>query len=789
MNTLPDNQIISEPAEDESIDFRQITYKYFSNWPWFVLSMLIFLCLGFAYNKYATPMYNVTARVLVNDEKKGGGLSTGTDMLGGLGGLLGGKSSVDNEVEILKTRHLLERVVEDLKLNVTYFQKGPFKDIEIYRAPFLVEPIALSDTLTADPVKLTILENEKISLKAEDLDTVVNFNDTLNFSDIGRFRIVRNPNVRNVIGDYSFLVQSIDDKASSLMESLTVAVGSKLITIVDLSLESSIPEQGEDILNRLIYNYVQENLNDKNEVADSTIAFIRRRLLIISSELGSAEEHIQSFKQKNSLADMTEQGKLLVSSTGQYTDELARTETQVSIVNSLLEYLKDDTKNKRVLPSPLIPTNMVFSSAVEKYNMLLLERGRKLIGLSETNPIILNLDKEIDNSRSDIISNLTTTLDGLTITRDRLKSQMAGAEGQIKQVPETERNYLELARQQQIKQELYIFLMQKSEETAISKTANIANSKTIDLPRADNKPFAPQKSITYLGALFFGFILPFGYIFLKDLLNNKVESKEDISRITNVPIVGEISHNVQNDNLIIANDSRSVIAEQFRALRTNLSFFLKSDDEKVILMTSSMAGEGKSFVAINIGTILAMSGKKVLLIELDLRKPGLSKKLNIPNKLGFTNYVISNDVTTKDIIQPLGLHENLYLVGSGPIPPNPAETIMSGRSDELLKKLKEEFDYVIIDAPPIGLVADAQLLGAYADICLYLVRQNYTLKEQVNIVRNLSQSNKMSRLGIVVNDIKQKSGYGYGYGSYVYGEYGDDKRTASFWGWFKRIRS
>jgi len=786
MNIFPENQIEPVAVEEPSIDFKQLTHNYVSKWPWYIISTLFFLFLSFLYIKYSTPMYKISARVLINDEKKGGG-AAGADVLGDLGGLLGGKSTVDNEAEILKTRYLMGKVVQDMKLNTTYYKEDALKSIELYRTPFNIEPVHLLDELKGTKSFITFLGQNKISLKSEDLDTIINFNKTILLPGVGYIQVVRNPKVEILDSKYSFNVVSVKNKVSQLMTDLTVSVSSKLVTIIDLSFNYPVPKKGEDILDRLIYNYVQGNLSDKNQVADSTIAFIKRRLMIIGSELGDAEGNIQGFKQKNNLADMTEQGKLLVATTGQYVSDLAKVETQISITNSLLDYLKDDASNRRVLPSSLMPADLVYSSAIEKYNTLLLERGRKLIGLTASNPIILNIDKEIANSRADIEANLTSSLDALLITRRKLNTQMAGAEGQIKQVPATERNYLKLARQQQIKQELYLFLMQKSEETAISKTANISNSKVIDPPESEVVPYSPKRKNFYLIALVFGLVIPTLIIFVKDFLNDKIESKGDIIKLTDVSIIGEISRSVDINNLVVADNSRSAISEQFRALRTNLSFYLKPKEEKVILLTSSMSGEGKSFVAINLASILALSGNKVLLMELDLRKPGISSKLDIENNIGFTNYIISQDIKAKDIIKSITLHENVSLISSGPIPPNPAETLLDLRTNILFDELKLMFDYIIIDAPPVGLVTDAQLLAPYADLCLYLVRQEYTKKDQINIVQDLLLTKRMKKIGIVVNDIDTSSnyGYGYGYGYGGYGNYGGEDGTQSakwkFW--------
>jgi tyrosine-protein kinase Etk/Wzc len=774
MNKPSENPFFSEANDDENIDFRQILSKYISNWPWFLFSLMLFLGGTYLYIKYATPVFQVTARLLINDDKKSAG--AGSEMLGDLGGLLGGSSTVDNEVEVLKTRYLMGQVVKDLQLNVTYFKEGTIKSTEVYFAPFIVKPIDINKKAQSFLAQIKFIDGKKFSFKTDDLDTVFKYGDVISISGVGSFQILKNPNVPIEDAPYSFTIVSEDNEVSLLTQSLTAEIGSKMVTIIDLTLNSTVPEKGEDVLTRLIFNYVQGKLQDKNEVADSTIAFIKRRLLIIGSELGDAEGNIQGFKQKNSLADMSEQGKLLVTTSGQYTSDLAKVETQISIINSILVQLKDNNANKRVLPSTLMPADLVFGNAVENYNALLLQRGKMLIGLTETNPIIVNLDKQISNSRADIEANLTSTLNGLQITKDKILRQVNAAEGQIQQVPATERNYLKLARQQQIKQELYIFLMQKSEETAISKTANIATSKTIDPPRADIKPISPKQSILYLCAALFGLLFPIIVLYIRDVINNKVDTREDVVRKTDVDIIGEISRDYEKDNLIVTNHTRSQIAEQFRALRTNLSFYLKSESEKVILLTSSMSGEGKSFLSINLGAILALSGKKVLLMELDLRKPGLTLKLGLENnKPGFTNYIISKEQVPTDIIQPIS--ENLYLMSSGLLPPNPAEILLSERTKMLFEQLRKQFDYIIVDAPPIGLVTDAQLLSQYGDITLYVVRMKYTLKAQLNIVQELYKSKKMSKMGIVINDIQDRRGgygsYGYGYG-YGYGTYGGD---------------
>jgi tyrosine-protein kinase Etk/Wzc len=765
----------------KELNARYLFSKILAKWPWFLLSMLLCLGLTYFYLKYTTPMYKISARLLINDEKKGG-IADAVD-LASLGGLVTGKSSVDNEVEILKSRLLMEQVVRSMDLNIVYYKEERFKQEELYKAPFLLEFNKVADTIQGGTFKVKFLKNDRVYIKGEDFETTVHIDSALKIPGVGIAKIKVRSELPVLHDEYLFSVTSTDSKVASLMANLTVGLDSKTVTIIDLDLNHAIPKKGEDILNELMKLYVQGTIKDKNVVADSTIKFIQERLQFIGVELGDVEGNIESFKRRNSLVDMSEQSKLLVQNTSSFVNEQAKIETQLLVLDGLQKYLENEAENERVLPSSLLPSDDVFSGLMQRYNALLLDKDKHLLSTTEKNPVMINLNGQIRSLRKDMLSSLISTKASLIVSKQQLAKQISGVEGKIKQVPQTERDYLKLARQQQIKQELYIFLMQKAEETAISKTSNLSNSKMVDPPKSEVFPFSPKKNIFYLAGFFAGLLFPVGFVVLAEMLNDKVENRDDVLRLTNVPILGEISHNNEMENLIVANNSRSVIAEQFRALRTNLSFYLKNEDQKVILLTSSMSGEGKSFVSINLANILAISNKKVLLMEFDLRKPGLSVKLGIENTFGFTNYLISDKVNASDLIKPLALHPNLFLISSGPIPPNPAEMLMDSRTAKLMAELKEQFDYIIIDAPPIGIVTDAQLLSQYADICLYLVRQKYTVKEQLNIVQNLYTEQRMKQLGIVVNDIQISDGYGYGYGygyGQGYGDYGNEEKKQGF---------
>jgi len=395
-----------------------------------------------------------------------------------------------------------------------------------------------------------------------------------------------------------------------------------------------------------------------------------------------------------------------------------------------------------------------------------------MLSYTNDNPVMKNLESQVENARVNLLLNINTYKKSLQVGKQELQKQNSGFTGQLKQLPGKERNYLDFARQQNLKQELYLFLLQKREETAISRNSTISSSRIIDMAKSDFTPYKPKKSIIYLIGLIIGVILPSVYLLVKELLNVRIGAKSDITSATLAPILGEIGHNNDKQSLVAGTNSRSVISEQFRSLRTNLQFVLDSSKPSTILFTSSMSGEGKSFLSLNLGSALALTGKKVVFMEMDLRKPKLSESVGLTIENGFTNYAISEDAqyNYKKLLKPLSFNSNCYLISSGPIPPNPAELLDNGKLEKLVAYLKTEFDYIIIDCAPVGLVTDALMIGKSADLTLYVTRQSYTYKVQLDIVNDLIISKKLKNLYLIVNDIKaEKAGYSsygqaYGYG-------------------------
>ena len=753
------------------LNIKLIFFKLLGNWYWFILSFVLFLFLAFSYLKYSVPTYRVTAKLLVNDSKSGGSAAE-TDLLSSLG-LFSTQSNASNEVQILKSKTLLYSVIKNMQLNVMYFGEGNIKKVDTYKnAPFQIKLVSLADNLKpGQVVEIAVqMEDNKVSLATGNKTMTAFWGDTVK-TEYASFVINKTlqPFKDNV--NYGMDIISYKDAYANLAPLFSIAVTNEDVTTIDLSLTSSVPAKGEDMLNRLIDVYIRSNVDENNRIADSTIVFIDSRLVVVQRELNDVEGQIETFKSANNLADMSEQSRLLVNTDVDLKKEISENEVQLQVTHMLEDYLKDENNYKRVMPTTVTVQDPAFVSTLDKYNSLQLQREGNLVTLKEDNPIIKSMDQQLAVLRSNLLSSLNSFQNTLSLKQTELNRKTGQTKGLIKQVPQQEKTYLEYSRQQDIKQQLYLYLLQKKEETAISRYNNIAPIRILDRATADSLPVSPNKMVILTSAILLAFFIPTGILFAKDYLNNRVQTQEDVAKCTEAPVVAQISQSKHPEKIVVDAQSRSIIAEQFRTLRSNLQFMIGSKG-KVIMITSSMSNEGKSFISLNLSSVLAISGKKVLLLEFDLRKPKASKYLGLENAVGFSNYVISDEIKLKDIIKPSGIHSNWFILNSGSIPPNPAELLMSERVGQLIQEARQQFDFVIIDTPPIGLVADAQTLAPFTDAVLYIVRQKSTFKYQLQLVEDLRLNKKMNNIGIVFNDVKKGSSYGYGYG-YGYGyDYG-----------------
>jgi tyrosine-protein kinase Etk/Wzc len=793
------NEVVPVRVNDEEDNFvvKAFFAKLRSSWLVFIISIIAFGILGLLFMHYKAPSYNIEAKLLIEDNSNASNassaVSSNTSSLIDLSSLLDIKSNVDNEVVVLQTRRMVEETVRDMNLNIVYYLRRYVTDQQMNRNPIIAQLLKPVDTVVTTTFKVWQVDSNRYKIKYKETypntstatkSNTYYYGQQYFVAGVGIIRVLRNHQFGYGNQSYRFDIENVDQRIYELQQLMTISVTNTTVTAISLVFDYPIPDEGEAILTHLMHRYKQQNVILQNIVADSTISFLKGQLVLNNDQLQKVENELTIFKQRYKLADITEQGDLLLTTTNTYLDELEKNETELGIIKSLLDYLRDEKKNKTVVPVSVLPQDPEFASMVDSYNSLLIERDRELLTVTSKNPFMENMEARISSLRADMIKNLTTTQQSLVITNNDLKKSTNGFNNQIQAIPPVQKEYTDLEREQTVDQQLYVYLLQKLEETEMSKSSNLSIATTIDDAKADFKPYSPNLILVGIIVVFFGLAYPVARVLIKDILNTKILVKEDITKHTNVPIIGEISHNKTDKQLVVVEGSRSAISEQFRAMRTNLQYFINHEnDEKVILVTSSVSGEGKSFITSNLAAVLAIFGKKVLLMEMDLRKPKLSSYFGLDNSNGFSNYIISNDTPLSSIIAPTNFHENLFIISSGPVPPNPAELISGKRTDQLITELKKQFDYIIIDAPPIGIITDAQLMNRFSDMSLYVVRQNYTLKNQLKIVDDLYVSRRLKKLAIIVNDIEVKQGYGYGYSygygyGYGYGYYEEDNESS-----------
>ena len=578
--------------------------------------------------------------------------------------------------------------------------------------------------------------------------------------------------------------------AKGYCNSLSIAPTSKTTSVAVISLKNSSLQRGQDFINQLLEMYNRNTNNDKNEIAQKTAEFIDERIGIISKELGSTEANLETFKRDAGITDLTSEAQIALAGNAEYEKKSVENRTQISLVNDLRKYLRGN--EYEVLPSNVGLQDAALIGAIERYNEMLMERKRLLRTSTENNPTIVNLDTSIRAMKANVQATLEGTLQGLMITKeslDREASRYSRYSRRISNAPGQERAYVSIARQQEIKAGLYLMLLQKREENAIALAATANNAKIIDEAIADDTPVSPKGKMIYLIALVLGIGIPVGIIYLIELTKFKIEGRADVEKLTSVPVVGDIpltdEKNDKNGSIAVFENKNNLMSETFRNIRTNLQFML-DNDQKVILVTSTVSGEGKSFVSSNLAISLSLLGKKVVIVGLDIRKPGLNKVFQLSNKeRGITQYLSNPETDLMELVQPSDVNKNLFILPGGTVPPNPTELLARNGLDRAIETLKKNFDYVILDTAPIGMVTDTLLIGRVADLSVYVCRADYTHKAEYTLINELSFEKKLPNLCTVINGVdlkKRKYGYYYGYGKYGK-HYGYGKRYGYGYGY------
>lgn len=796
-----------QPEDEKPVDYKALLFEYLMYWPWILGCVIVMGIAMYAYLRYKAPVYNVNATVLIKqgDQTKNPSASPMQAMQDL--GMLSMASNFDNEVEILRSRTLVKKVVNKLNLYINYKEEQTFRypadlyktsPVQVWTTPEeadrLFGPVTLEMTCTPDG-KVDVEASYYPSRNADKATLHKHFDKLPGIltTPVGVFTLSTNSDSTLAKIEkprtITATVVSPTAVASSYASNMTSEPTSKTTTIAAISLDESNPTRGVDFINMLVALYNEDANNDKNEVAAKTAQFIDERIDIINQELGTTESQLASFKQQAGLTDLSSDAQLALKENSAYQQKQAENATQLRLVAFLRSYINDPKNEMEVIPANVGLADQGLSDLIIKYNDLLIERKRLLRTSNESNPAVVQLDAGIRATRANVQTTVDNVEKGLLITQSDLDREGKKYATRISNAPTQEKELMSITRQQEIKASLYLLLLQKREENAITLASTATNGRIIEEAMAGSTPISPNKKMFYLIALILGIGIPVGIIYLRNLLCFKIEGRTDVEKITNVPIVGDVPMvDTKGNPIVVQENHNDLMEEVFRSVRTNIQYMLQ-ENQKVILFTSTSSGEGKSFIAGNLACSFAFMGKKVVIVGLDIRKPGLNKVFQISHKeKGITQYLANPEHTDLlSLCQPSTISSNLYILPGGTVPPNPTELVARKTLEKAIEVLRANFDYVILDTAPIGMVTDTQLIARVADLSVYVCRAGYTHKSHYELINELRKGHKLPNLCTLINCIdmnQRKNGYYYGYGKYgKYGKYGYGKKYGYGYGY------
>lgn len=770
---------MNDEQDELTIDYRAFLQKCLKRWRWFAASVLACLIIAFIYLRYTAPVYNVTAGVLIQQKDSKGGL--GAALSGGALGMLSGlggvslSSSFDNELEIMQSRTLLKKVVTDLGLYIsTAQQRITGYNVPLYKtSPIQVylSPEEATELESGIKVKTTYTPEGKLTahieyVQKEEKQEIEKTFDKLPAvfpTPVGMLSFTKNDSLLTEMrkkegGDIRLTtyINSPIETAKAYKENLAIE-GDKNTTIAQINLQDNDKQRATDFINYLVVCYNQDILDEKSKVVLQTSDFIRERMEVVNQELSSTESEIADFKQKAGLTDLSADAELLLQESAKYEQLRIENQTQIRLIEFLRDYIQNPDNANEVIPANVGLKEEKLTTAIDEYNSLLAERRRLLRTSSETNPAVINLNDGIQTMQKSIQTTVASTLKGLQITQNDLERQMRQFTDRISSAPQQEKEYINLARQQEIKSRLYLVLLQQREENILSLGLTTDTGRIVEETLADNTPVSPKKKIVALAALFLGLCIPAGIIFLFDLFGTKMGSRSDIEKQTNIPFLTELPHGqqIKADQLTVRENQNGLMEETFRALRTQLLFQLEAAD-KVILFTSAQGEEGTTFVASHTAASLAFLGKKVVVVDMNLRRPGLPSCFSLPTDAkGMTDYLNApKQVRLLDLVQPSAVHANLDVLPGGALATNSTELVGQEAFADAIRQLKEKYDYVILDTAPLPLVTDTVLIGRTADICVFVCRAGVTPKSACDYLNTLSREQKFPKLAVLLNDVE-----------------------------------
>ena len=759
---------------------REMFLKYVRFLPWVVISLAVMLLLAYLKLRYSTPIYNVSAKLLVKNNNQNSNVGEKFD---DIFMMQGSRNNMNDEIEIIKSRFMAKRVVLKRQLQVQYYNKGQVRTSAVYPGdmPFIAQLGPLPDSSRSTGLTITVLNENEFMIG--DPPVKYRFGEWITIGN-HKWLLQRTTRDFSVFSSKEFMInwQPLENMAAGLSGSLKVIRPDNFSNVLALSLETDNPVIGREILNQYMTEYQQYSLEDKKLIAFNTLKFIDEQMDTVRINLGTVERELKDFREKNRVIDPQEQTQIFLSNISETDKQVIQQGVKLKAVDQLYNYINDEKNPFRIVATTLGIEEPTLLQQVSEYNKLMLERETTLTNTPRGNPIVVGLEASINKLRNDILRNLINIRETFAVTMADLERNNQSSEKDVRALPGVQKRLLEINRQQKILEELYSYLLQKKLETSIGSASTISSIRVVEPAYSSNFPISPNRKSIYLISAFLGLLIPVGVIFIMDYLNDRVQTKQDVQKVTDAPILGEIGHSEETQTLVVGKNTRKVVAEQFRMIRTNLEYILHSKKKMVLMVTSSFSGEGKSFVSTNVAGVIALMGKRTLILEFDIRKPKILHGFGLKRSKGITNFIVGHE-NVEDFLVKLPGFDDLYVIPCGPVPPNPAELLLDPKVDKLFEYAKEHFDVIVIDTAPVGLVSDAITLGKYADATIYIVRHDYTQKRQVQLIEDLYKESKLPSMSVVINDIKIKLGYGgyYGYGGYGYGYgYGYGRRSSQY---------
>jgi capsular exopolysaccharide synthesis family protein len=751
---------------DVIIDLRTYTNMFLYNWKWFLVGLGLSIATAIIYLRYTPHQYEVATSILI-DDKANGGLPNELLPFQELGLVNSGKQLIENEIAIIKSRNLMKRVVQKLAINVEYYKEGRIRAVEIYKdqLPFKINFFSKDsmffekDTL----IHLKALSDTSFTLLNENETESENYffgeNITTNFGDL----TVTPVTIEKLEFDipYKIQIKSLSSVVEELRNKIEINLLYKKSSVLELKLKSSIKKKAQDILDQLIIQYNYETVEYKNLIATRTKIFLNERLAIVEKELLKVDGNIQEFKTSNKLSDISAEASIVLENNSELDKKIIDLTTQLKLVDYIAAYTSENPE--LIIPDNIGLSDREYNSNIGRFNGLLLERNRILENSSNKNPIVRNLNSQLNQLRYSIIQGIQNLKTNIKVSLDAALNQEERLANRIESSPRQEREFKDIQRKQKIVEGLYLFLLQKREENAISLAMTIPNSKLIDSAEGSNKPLYPKRKLVFLIALISGILIPFILLYIKSVFNNKLQTQKELETLISVPFLGSIPKS--NENYEKGEDF-SVLSEAFRKIANHLNFILgyANKEAKTIFVTSTLPNEGKTFISTNLSKMLASSNKKVLLIDADLRKPKIAEYLEIPIvKKALSVYLADSSVEIREIITEHATTK-IDVIQAGIIPPNPSELLINGRFLEIIKYAKSHYDYVIVDNPPVGIVTDSLLFAEHVDLFLFVVKANHVDKRSLEIANNLYKNKRIPKMATVLNYAKLSKVYGYGYG-------------------------